>query len=669
MKKRMIQKKITGAVLTAVFAAAILSGCGKKDAADGAPKAEETDQTGESAEEEKSAVSKESAGTEKDAEKEAEAFDPEKLKHIDRFLAGRKNVYRIDEDGGHSQVLRCTGDDEFIEYAGGDKDHYYVLVNDGNMKCTLYYWSSSGEDGSFELTLPENTGVYHSVAYDDRFYYDYYDQGDDGYPVWYFDPAKKDVVRDQETERMKEYLDSYKGRSMATLDYMSFIPGELAKTGQMYRRNTDDNTVSVFDSKGDEVYSVKPSAEGGNWLIGDDTYLFQNQEEYGTGSRISNLQCVVFNVKTGISHTLWEGKSDGERFEPLCIKDGYFYYYIEEKHPDGSPKARNFFREKKEELENEDLSGQLLASVPVWNGVFDVTLPWDNRIPDGFSVRGSRAYYLWFDDEEDSSTRGDISWRAVDMNRTDFDDDTIITKAKEGHEDFAELGYIETDHEAQTEKDFRYFTTSRDRFYFYDEVENAGAMNEALQKIYDEMAGYADETKETAYSEIFGEDAMYDLDDPDDWHPAYSYDVNFGDARRIGTGHVQVCVNDYAYYGGAHGMPGIRYILFDTETGKEVTMKDLYKGSEKEFCDIVVRYTMDDWKNAEEYRYYEPYDPSLENDRKQMFEESVSIDMIIRYDTDGIYAVYPPYAVGPYASGFIEVFIPYSELGIEEEMK
>ena len=669
MKNRSAAKKILGALLTAALVLPVLSGCGKKGKTVEEPVKNETAQAEENTGETAASVSESANEPKEEQAKESEAFDPKKLEYKDRFLAGKKNVFFINDDDRTDQILRCTEEDELIEFAGGDGDHFYAVVNDGHMKHTLYYWNSKNEDGSFELSLPDDTGIYHMAAYNDRFYYDYYDGTNDEYPVWYFDPEKKETVRDQETERMKKFLDSYKGKSMAVIDYMSFIPGDLAKSGQMYRKNTEDNTVSVFDSKGDEIYSVSPAAEGGEWFIADDTYLLQSREEYGTSNRVSSLQSTVFNVKTGIFHPIWEGTSVSERFEPLFIKDGYFYYCIEEKYPDGTPKTKKFFREKKEELDNKDLNGQPVLEIPVLSGVIDPSVPGGAAAPWGFNVKGSRAYYLWFDDEKESKTRGDISWRAVDMNRTDFDDDTVVTGAKESHADFADLGYIETDKEAETEKDFRYFTSTRDRFYFYDEVENAKAMNEALQKIYDDMAGFAKDTKETAHNDVFGEESWYDLDDPDAWCPAYSYDVNLGTAQKIGSHHVEVSLDDYAYYGGAHGMPGIRHILFDTGTGKEVSMKDLFKGSEKEFRDIVVQYSMDDWKNSGDNKYYESYDPSLEKEMKQGFEDIASFDMIIRYDKDGIYAEYSPYAVGPFASGFIDVFVPYSALGIEEEMK
>ncbi|MBR5376878.1 MAG: DUF3298 domain-containing protein [Lachnospiraceae bacterium] len=665
VKKEKNMKKKAIMLVSLLLCLGMLSACGKKEAAPDETVKEEPVAAAAEEPAKKEDTVEEKTEKKEEAVPEPEAFDPKKLEFKDRFLAGNRNIYYIDDDDSINQVLRCTEEEESIVYAGGSEGFYYVLINDGHMKYTLYHWNDKDNDhGKKDLELDDNTGVFQMAAYKGCFYYDYYDGKDDSYPVWKYDPKKDELTRTVEMETMKKYLDSYKGKSMTTLDYMSFIPGDLAKTGHMFRRNSDDGTVVVFDESGNEVCSVKPELEGGDWDILSDTYIFQNYENYAGSGRVSDESCIVFNIKTGISHPVWEGKSDSEGFGTVDIKDGYFYYYIEEKNPDGSTGSRKYYREKEEELEQKDLNGELLIEIPEWSGVTSSFISEDDTVFNGFSPKGRRAYYLWFDDDKDSKHRGDVSWRAVDMERLQHDDDTIVTDAVEMHESFADFGYIETDREAEKKDNFRYFTSLRDRFYFYDEIKNADAMNKVLQEKYDENAGFAKDTKETALNDVFGEDAVYDLADPDAWAPSYSYDVNLGSVEEIGSHYMEVSFGDYVYYGGAHGMPGVSNYLFDTETGSSVTIKDLFSGSEKEFRDIVVNYTMDDWKNSGD-KYYEGYDPSLEKSKRQEFEELASFDMIIDFAKDGINVGYSPYAVGPFASGFIEVFIPYSALNIE----
>ncbi|MCR5650080.1 MAG: hypothetical protein K6F86_02725 [Lachnospiraceae bacterium] len=661
-------KKMLRILLIAVICAVCFSGCGKKeDVPEQTVKEEVTEEKTEETEEEK----KEEAETkvEEDKEKESgpEEFDPAKLAFRDRFLAGNRNIYFIDDDESTNQVLRCTEDDERIVYAGGDEKYYYVLLNDGKMNYTLYYWVEGEEYGSTELEIDKDISVYHMGVYEDCFYYDYYDGKNDEYPIWKYDPKKGETERDRNMERMKKYIDSYKGKNLTGIDYMSFIPGDLRDTGHMFGRNADDGTVTVFDSDGNESGSFKQQSENGTWSLMNDTYIFQVNEDYAGNGRSGDVSCISYNIKTGKSHIIWKGKNDKEELVPVDIKDGYFYYYMEEKSPDGGVASRKYYREKEEELENDSLNGQLLIDIPEWSGVIPGYIHEDGSVPDGFCVRGRRAYYLWFDDEAESPHHGDISWRALDMERTGFDDDTVITDAVERHETFADFGYIETDKEAETEKDFRYFTSTRDRFYFHDSIKNAAKMNEFLQQKYDENTGYAKDTKETAHNDIFGEEEVYDLDDPDAWAPSYSYDVNLSGLEKIGSHYIEVSFGDYVYYGGAHGMPGVTNYLFDTDTGDTVTIKDLFPGSENEFKNIVVQYSMDDWKNSGEYKYYESYDPSLEPEKKKEFEELAGFNMIIDFAQDGINVGYSPYAVGPFSSGFIEVFIPYDALNIKME--
>ena len=91
--------------------------------------------------------------------------------------------------------------------------------------------------------------------------------------------------------------------------------------------------------------------------------------------------------------------------------------------------------------------------------------------------------------------------------------------------------------------------------------------------------------------------------------------------------------------------------------------RDLYKGDEESFKEIVVKYSLDDWKKGNN-GYYEEYDPDREGEMRKTFEEFASIDMEMHFNNDSVSVVYQPYCVGPYASGFIEIKIPYEELGI-----
>ena len=107
------------------------------------------------------------------------------------------------------------------------------------------------------------------------------------------------------------------------------------------------------------------------------------------------------------------------------------------------------------------------------------------------------------------------------------------------------------------------------------------------------------------------------------------------------------------------------YYLFNLKTGKRETIKDLYKGSEQEFKEIALNYSISDWKNGNN-GYYEEYDGTeSEEEMKKSFSEYISLDMPVTFSEYSLSICYPTYSVGPYAAGEIQVEIPYFALNIE----
>lgn len=211
-----------------------------------------------------------------------------------------------------------------------------------------------------------------------------------------------------------------------------------------------------------------------------------------------------------------------------------------------------------------------------------------------------------------------------------------------------------TYHSDAIDKDvFRYCI---DTFRFDTSDPGVEKINKSLNKYYKECVAYAKDSAEKAMNDAASGEGWFDYE-------PYSYEVSISNVREIGTKYYGVDFGLYEYWGGAHGMPYVEYLVYDKETGKKVHFLDLYKGSEEEMKDIVARYTVDDWVNGEDpYRYY-GWDS--EANAYAAFYEMIDKNMCVRLDEDCAVFIYPPYAVGPFASGFIDVAIPYSELGIE----
>ncbi|MBR5075834.1 MAG: DUF3298 domain-containing protein [Bacteroidales bacterium] len=126
--------------------------------------------------------------------------------------------------------------------------------------------------------------------------------------------------------------------------------------------------------------------------------------------------------------------------------------------------------------------------------------------------------------------------------------------------------------------------------------------------------------------------------------------LHYDKSRRLLT--YRCCSNDYM--GGAHGMYGESYTVFDTETGAVVTEDDLFDG---------------DWEEALGGLLA---DRALEEYADLAEEEGVDIDDIFfagpypngnfSVEKDGITWHYNPYDIAPYAFGVIEVTLGWKEL-------
>ena len=145
-----------------------------------------------------------------------------------------------------------------------------------------------------------------------------------------------------------------------------------------------------------------------------------------------------------------------------------------------------------------------------------------------------------------------------------------------------------------------------------------------------------------------------------------TYDSNISRVTKLGN-YVTVESSDYWYGGGAHGMPFHIENLYDLRTGEEVFFKDIYTGTEEDLKKTVAQAT------KESFEYYAQFEPDRNpfdfyDDPDELYQtvyESVTVDSIdVSYHGKWIIVVFPPYDLGSYASGFKEISIPCSDLGI-----
>ena len=169
-------------------------------------------------------------------------------------------------------------------------------------------------------------------------------------------------------------------------------------------------------------------------------------------------------------------------------------------------------------------------------------------------------------------------------------------------------------------------------FDFYrNEYENGIATGE-------EDAGLQQES-----SEDMGEDIYYD----------YTYEVGY-EVTLLNDKYLSILADGYEYAGGAHGMPFRTTMIFDLETGEQVKGKSLFEVSEEQFREIKLEAYRELIAQSEEGMYWE--------NALSIVEESANFDSDYYLTENGVTFYYHPYALAPYAAGYVEATVPYEKL-------
>lgn len=117
----------------------------------------------------------------------------------------------------------------------------------------------------------------------------------------------------------------------------------------------------------------------------------------------------------------------------------------------------------------------------------------------------------------------------------------------------------------------------------------------------------------------------------------------------------------YDYSGGAHGYPSRAHFLFDLSDGTKLGMADVIGVSEDEFRALAAKYTVADYLGENGVLYFETEEDAL----YETVYKDAGFDCQMYLGADGVVVEYFPYHLGPYASGIIEVTVPYEELGLK----
>lgn len=405
----------------------------------------------------------------------------------------------------------------------------------------------------------------------------------------------------------------------------------------LFLRNRDSSVVASFDVEGNLIqkYRIKPDV---SFVRSTDGKLLVE----------SSTEEHCFYDLTGDEATLM-GAVDGHGKNILEVKDGYVYYYTSEEYA-YSCSVYHFYR-------YDSVSGTegLLFKTRSVPGQ-----PYVVNGKEGFTVGNDECYFINFDE-------GNLRWFVCDLS----DDGYALTGLEVvdkymGIFDVASIGYEAKSYDCNICGDvmFEYYVETV--ALSESEIPYAEQINAYLQEDID---GYIREVEKYAQD-------MLDDQESNEIDPDLELQCHFRETRELkfdgttqysfgiaGKNEILTClevdISGYEYYGGAHGFPFRERNIFNLEDGSLITFADICGVSEEEFRRLAAEYTVKD--------YQEGNAGYFSTDEESLYEtvyDYAGFDCLMHMNSKGVVIEYSPYFLGPYASGHIEVTIPYRDLGL-----
>ena len=403
----------------------------------------------------------------------------------------------------------------------------------------------------------------------------------------------------------------------------------------LFFRNYESSVVASFDVKGNLIreYAIEPAVSS---VGSTDGKLLT---ESSTGVRL------IYNLEGDRAEQIGEL---GYSYDKTILekRDGYVYYYTSE---DYAYSHTNYYFYRYDSVSGTENLLFETMSVPgqpyVKNGV------------EGFTVWNDKCYFINYDE-------GSLWWFVCDLSDDDYALSRLgIVDEYRGIFDVAHVGYEAKSYNCSKcgEVMFEYYVET---FTLSDQVvPYAEKMNEYLQE---KIWNYIETEEKYAQAELDYETAETDSDELCHFYETrekrfdgttqYTFSLSGVD---VDITCLEVDISGYEYYGGAHGYPIRERDIFDLQDGSLITIGDICEISEDEFRSLAAEYTVKDYLESDG-----EYFPTDEESLYLTVYDYAGFDCLMHLNSKGVVIEYSPYFLGPYASGYIEVTIPYKDLGL-----
>ena len=277
------------------------------------------------------------------------------------------------------------------------------------------------------------------------------------------------------------------------------------------------------------------------------------------------------------------------------------------------------------------------------------TVPGSNIIPgiEGFAVNDSYAYYA-------GSENGDIFWKTVSLSDPS-DDYEYLYFSHDRIFDYGTVSYISSSYECP---DCGTALLCDYIEYFILDGSYSDHADDINEYLHDQAKAFIENEADTTLSDSPCEDHQE--------HPSWyrvTNDYYVSSIDEISDHYLAIEMTGYWYGGGAHGYPYRIQYLFDLTTGEAKNISDFYTGSETDFKTLIAEKTKEDFLSYDPENNGSPY---FATDAETVYSDAYNLVSLtsgnMEFTEDGLIYYYPPYDMGPYAAGFMEIFVSYDEL-------